>query len=257
MTGNTESTANDATFPEVKPPPGLAEYVRQTVRQDILSGRLEPEDRITELSVMHRTSVSRTPVREGLRMLQLEGLVVFKPGRGTYVAPPLSATEALLIYDLRLQLEPYLTRLAVERMTNATLRQVTGLVEEFRSAVHDDASVYEIGRIDTELHDSIYKASKSDLYNVFQSYWSRLQSQLTSHVYSVEAPRVFSAEHATILAAIGAGDAEAAGTAMEEHIAHGREILRKSFPAGSKALDAHPSDVGVSATSPVRDTSRG
>lgn len=230
MTSGTESNTDDASFPEVKPPPALAEHVRQVVRQDILAGRLVPGDRITELAVMRRTGVSRTPVREGLRMLQIEGLVVFRRGRGTYVAPHLSGDEALLIYDLRLQLEPYLTRLAVERITPATLAQLTNLVEEFQAVVRSGGSVYELGRVDTELHDCIYQASNSDLYNVFQSYWSRLQSQLTSHVYSTEDPSVFGTEHAAILAAIRTGDADAAGAAMEAHIAHGRDILRNTFP---------------------------
>lgn len=231
MTSSTESDTNDDTsLPAVKPPPALAEHVWQVVRQDILDGRFEPDDRITEVAVMRRTGVSRTPVREGLRMLQTEGLVVFKRGRGTYVAPPLSHEEALLIYGLRLQLEPYLTRLAVERMTPETLSYLTDLAQEFGSGAESKVSVHELGRIDTELHDTIYRASNSDLYSVFKSYWSRLQSQLTSHVYTIEEPQVFSTEHAAILAAVEAGDALGASDAMSQHIAHGRDILRDSFP---------------------------
>lgn len=230
MVSSTESDTNDPSLPAVKPPPALAEHVWQVVRQDILDGRLQPDDRITEMAVMRRTGVSRTPVREGLRMLQTEGLVIFKRGRGTYVAPPLSHEEALLIYGLRLQLEPYLTRLAVERMTPATLRYINGLVEEFSSGVDSEIPVQELAHLDTELHDTIYRASNSDLYSVFKSYWSRLQSQLTRHVYSIEEPHVFSAEHAAIVAAVQAGDALGASDTMAQHIAHGRDILRESFP---------------------------
>lgn len=230
MISSTESDTNDMSLPEVKPPPALAEHVRRVVRQDILDGRFQPDDRITEVAVMRRTGVSRTPVREGLRMLQLEGLVVFKRGRGTYVARHLSHEEALLIYGLRLQLEPYLTRLAVERMTATTLRYLTELVDEFGQGVTRKVSVHELARIDTELHDTIYRASDSDLYNVFTSYWSRLQAQLTRHVYSIEEPQVFSHEHSTIIAAVEQGDAAVASEAMAKHIAHGRDILRDSFP---------------------------
>lgn len=230
MTSSTGSETNDTSLPEVKPPPALAEHVWQVVRQDILDGRFKPDDRITEMAVMRRTGVSRTPVREGLRMLQHEGLVVFRRGRGTYVAPPLSHEEALLIYGLRLQLEPYLTRLAVEHMTPATLKSLTELTDEFAAGVDGKVSVHELGRIDTELHDTIYRASDSDLYNVFKSYWSRLQSQLTRHVYSTEEPKVFSQEHSAIVAAVEAGDARAASEAMAKHIAHGRDVLRDSFP---------------------------
>src|SRR5579875_968162 len=90
-------------------PPSLAEHVCRVIRDDILTGRLPAGARLTEAIVMERTGVSRTPVREGLRTLEGEGLVITYRSRGTFVTYRLTPQEAELIYDVRLVLEPHLT----------------------------------------------------------------------------------------------------------------------------------------------------
>ena len=98
-------------------PPSLAEHVCRVIREDILTGRQPAGARLTEAIVMERTGVSRTPVREGLRTLEGEGLVITYRSRGTFVTYRLTADEARLLYDVRLVLEPHLARLGAERMT--------------------------------------------------------------------------------------------------------------------------------------------
>ena len=66
-------------------PPSLAEHVCRVIREDILTARQAAGARLTEAIVMERTGVSRTPVREGLRMLEAEGLVITYRSRGTFV----------------------------------------------------------------------------------------------------------------------------------------------------------------------------
>ena len=80
-------------------PPSLAEHVCRVIREDILTGRQPAGARLTEAMVMERTGVSRTPVREGLRMLEGEGLVITYRSRGTFVTYRLTPEEARL--DLR------------------------------------------------------------------------------------------------------------------------------------------------------------
>src|SRR5918912_2810623 len=115
-------------FPPIERPPSLAEHVVQILRDDILAGRLAPGERLTESTIMARTGVSRTPVREGLRNLEAEGLVVSRRGRSSYITYRLSPGEAALVYDCRLVLEPYLTRLAAERIGAGELKSLEAVL---------------------------------------------------------------------------------------------------------------------------------
>jgi DNA-binding GntR family transcriptional regulator len=210
-------------FPHIARPPSLAEHVVQILRDDILAGRLAPGERLTESTIMARTGVSRTPVREGLRNLEAEGLVVSPRGRSSYITYRLSPDEAELVYGCRLVLEPYLTRLAAERITEAELDALRAAHERFSTSL--DADPHAVGGLDAEFHLSLYTASRSELLGVLRGYWSRLQIELSERVYAVEVPRRFVTEHADILAAVAARDGEAAAELMRSHLEHGRVAL--------------------------------
>jgi DNA-binding GntR family transcriptional regulator len=210
-------------------PPSLSEHVCQVLRDDILAGRLAPGERLTEALAIERTGASRTPVREGLRRLEAEGLVISQRSRGTYVTYRLSSEEASLIYDVRLALEPYLTRLAAERATKAELAAIEAVLGRFSQAIDADPSI--AGQLDADFHVSIYEASRSQLMSVLRGYWSRLQLELSRRVYSTEVPRRFLREHVGIYEALAAGDGGLAAERMHKHIEHGRSALQRGFAA--------------------------
>jgi DNA-binding GntR family transcriptional regulator len=212
----------------VERPASFSEHVCQVLRDDIVSGLLPPGSRVTEASVMERTGVSRTPVREGLRRLEAEGLVITYRSRGTFVTYRLTAEEALLIYEVRLVLEPHLTRLAAERMTPDVLASIRGVLDRFDAAM-DRANPREAGQLDADFHLTIYEASGSELLNVLRGYWTRLQLELSERVYATEVPRRFVSEHRGILEALERGDAPLAGERMAAHIEHGRKAIAKSL----------------------------
>jgi DNA-binding GntR family transcriptional regulator len=209
-------------------PPSLSEHVCQVLRDDILAGRLAPGERLTEALVIERTGASRTPVREGLRRLEAEGLVISHRSRGTYVTYRLSKEEASLIYDVRLALEPYLTKLAAERATPVELAAIRGVLDRFSEAI-DDADPAVAGQLDADFHLSIYGASRSQLMSVLRGYWSRLQLELSTRVYSTEVPRRFLREHVGIFDALAAGDGALAAERMHKHVEHGRAALQRGF----------------------------
>src|SRR3954469_8789823 len=111
LLGDSQLEPASARLSPIAKPPSLAEHVVQILRDDILSGRLAPGERLTESTIMARTGVSRTPVREGLRALEAEGLVVSRRGRSSHITSRLTPEEAALVYECRLVLEPYLTGL--------------------------------------------------------------------------------------------------------------------------------------------------
>jgi DNA-binding GntR family transcriptional regulator len=209
-------------------PPSLAEHVCLVIRDDILSGRLPAGARLTEAMVMDRTGVSRTPVREGLRTLEGEGLVVAYRSRGTFVTYRLTPDEAKLIYDVRLVLEPHLTGLAAERMTEETLATVENVLAKFVDAL-DNADPHEAGQLDADFHLAIYDASGSELLSVLRGYWARLQLELSERVYNAELPRRFLNEHLKIFDALKDGDAALAQKEMKVHIEHGRAAIVKAL----------------------------
>ena len=211
-------------------PPSLAEHVCRVIREDILTGRQPAGARLTEAIVMERTGVSRTPVREGLRMLEGEGLVITYRSRGTFVTYRLTPDEAKLLYDVRLVLEPHLARLGAERMTPEVLASVEDVLARFVEAL-DAAEAREAGQLDADFHLTIYEASGSELLSVLRGYWTRLQLELSERVYNTEVPRRFLDEHLQILDALKKGDADLVEQRMHKHIEHGRAVLIKALAA--------------------------
>ncbi len=217
-----------ASIARVARPASFSEYVCEVLRGEIRSGALPSGSRITEASIMERTGVSRTPVREGLRRLEGEGLVVTHRSRGTFVTYRLTAEEALLIYDVRLSLEPYLTKLAAERMTADALAYIRQVLDQFEAAI-DRVDPREAGNLDAEFHLGIYEVSDSELLSVLRGYWSRLQLELSERVYTAEMPRRFLREHRGIMEAVEQGDALVAAERMAAHISHGRAAMSRSL----------------------------
>jgi DNA-binding GntR family transcriptional regulator len=201
--------------------------VCQVLREDIRAGLLPPGSRITESFIMERTGVSRTPVREGIRRLEAEGLVITQRSRGTFVAYQLTPDESMLVYDVRLALEPYLTRLAAERMTPDALAEIEHVLTRFEETI-DRIDPGEAGRLDADFHLGIYEVSGSELLSVLRGYWTRLQLQLSERVYTTELPRGFLDEHRSILEAIERRDGGLAAERMAAHIAHGRKTMERS-----------------------------
>jgi DNA-binding GntR family transcriptional regulator len=221
-------------MPAVVKPPSLAEHVCVVLRDDIYAGRLEPGDRLSEAFITERTGVSRSPVREALRLLQAEGLVQSERGRGAYVSYRLSAEEAKRIYSCRLSIEPYMTGLAAERATPQDIHHYEDILARFTTAIDSGAERHVVSAIDSDFHLAIYDTSGSALIVIFRSYWARLRAQLSTLVYRRETPEGFYAEHVQILDALRRHDAAAAETHMTAHIEHGLRRITESYAEGDE-----------------------
>ncbi len=99
-----------------------AELAYEQVRAAIVENRYPPGQRLVEQRIAEELGLSRTPVREALRMLEAEGLVVSERNRGAMVRP-LSATEVVDLYGLRIRLESYAVEVATERATESRARR--------------------------------------------------------------------------------------------------------------------------------------
>src|SRR5574344_2068817 len=107
----------------------LREVVCETLREAIISGVLRPGERLMEIQLAEELGVSRTPVREAIRKLELEGFVIMIPRRGTYVAN-LSIKDINDVYEIRISLDVLAAGLAAERIEPEEIAELNRLLLE-------------------------------------------------------------------------------------------------------------------------------
>ncbi len=135
----------------------LRDVVFKTIRQSILTGELKPGERLMEIHLANKLGVSRTPIREAIRQLELEGLVIMVPRKGAQVA---SITEKSMtdVLEVRLALEKLAVELACKRITYEQKEELKRVLEEFEKAV-DEGDAGAIARADVAFHDAIFNAT--------------------------------------------------------------------------------------------------
>lgn len=216
-------------------PVSFPEHVRQLLESEIIEGRLVPGERVSEDQLARRLGVSRTPVREAMRVLEGHGLIVRRRGKGAYVAGHTSTEEARVLYALRVPLECFLAAQAAANITEAELNDLEQLNVAFRAAVTESGGLAQLIEADSALHWGVYDAARSDLVSVVRSYWGRLLRELYTRVYLAGLPEHFADQHDQIVDALRARDAGAVHSAMERHIADGWEVVRASFESTDDA----------------------
>lgn len=135
----------------------LRDVVFNTLRQAILTGELKPGERLMEIHLADRLGVSRTPIREAIRKLELEGLVTMIPRRGAEVA---QITEKSMkdVLEVRRALDALCAELACDRITDEELENLRLACDAFETAVKTkDAK--KIAQADVALHDIIVRAT--------------------------------------------------------------------------------------------------
>ncbi|MDQ7092782.1 GntR family transcriptional regulator [Desulfosporosinus sp. PR] len=137
----------------------LREIVFESMREAILSGVLEPGERLMEIQLAEEMGVSRTPVREAIRKLELENFVVMIPRKGAYVAG-VSLKDVADVFEIRSALEGLAAGLAAERVTDEELEQMEQAL--FYRANEGEMDLEQIVKSDTDFHALVYKASRND-----------------------------------------------------------------------------------------------
>ncbi|MCD7835612.1 MAG: GntR family transcriptional regulator [Lachnospiraceae bacterium] len=135
----------------------LRDVVFNTLRQAILTGELKPGERLMEIHLANRLGVSRTPIREAIRKLELEGLVTMIPRRGAEVA---QITEKSMndVLEVRRAMDALCVELACDRITKEELELLKAACDAFEQAVKTKEAK-KIAKADVELHDIIVQAT--------------------------------------------------------------------------------------------------
>ena len=135
----------------------LREVVFHTLRKAIIQGELQPGERLMEVTLANKLGVSRTPVREAIRMLELEGLVVMIPRKGAEVAK-ITVRDLKDALEVRMAIDSLSVKLACERLDEDDKTEIKQACVAFREAVKSK-NVQAIVEGDERFHNTIYRAS--------------------------------------------------------------------------------------------------
>jgi DNA-binding GntR family transcriptional regulator len=182
----------------------------------IIKAEMEPGSLIQEPVLMDDLGLGRTPIREALKRLQVEHFVMVSPRRGMFVTP-IAIRDINYIYEIRIELEILVIRLAVQRATPEQVDRLESLVDE-ENLKHLD-SPYAIMDLDREFHFLIYEASQNHFLQAdLKRYYYMSQRIWYYGLSSMKPIEIGIREHSEIVAAIKAGDSQRALDAIREHI---------------------------------------
>ena len=195
----------------------LRDVVFNTLRQAILRGELKPGERLMGIQLANKLGVSRTPIREAIRKLELEGLVLMIPRKGAEVA---EITEKSLrdVLEVRRALEELSVQLACEKITKEEIRELERVAKEFQQVVKS-SDITEIAEVDVRFHDIIYTAT--DNQKLIQLLNNLREQMYRYRVEYLKRDGVFPqliAEHEAIIRHIENNEKEKATEVMCRHI---------------------------------------
>lgn len=196
------------------------------IREDILSGKYNDNEELKETTIGSELGVSRTPVREALRQLELEGLVNIIPNKGAYVTG-ISQKDIHDIYVIRSYLEGLAARWACGNITDGQIEELEEIL--YLSEFHAKKQHYEqVVELDNKFHESIYRASGSKILEheltTFHHYVERIRKKsLGKEARALKSNE----EHRAILEAIRQRDGQLAEKLAHEHIIQTIENMNK------------------------------
>ena len=213
----------------------LRSKVFSQIENDILTGKYKPGESLTEMRLSEDMKVSRTPIREALRQLELEGLVQSIPNKGVVVTG-IVWQDIEDIYTIRIRIEGLAAKLAAEKINPAELKDLEDTLDLTEYYANKN-NLGQLLRLDGEFHAIIFQASKNRplmyMMKNFHNYVKRARSE------SLNMPgrsQKIVAEHRDILEAIKSGNGVLAEKAYIRHIKHTLSTLQKAMMAGEEPL---------------------
>lgn len=210
---------------------GLSDEVTLRLREAIQSGDFLPGERLLEQSLSEAFGVSRGPVRDALKQLQREGLVVAEPNKGATVAQ-LTRQDVEEVFTLRLALEKLAVQSAIRKASEADFVELRRILQRMESVAPTVVTAKEAATMDLDFHDAIYRASKHrKLYN----FWEILRPQVFIFLLSRNAARsdygaILAPYHRRILEPMLERDEKGAMGVIEEHLQSSYLPLIESSP---------------------------
>jgi DNA-binding GntR family transcriptional regulator len=208
----------------------LSDIAAATIRDAIVNGSLKPGARLSETEIASQMRLSRGPVREALRLLEKEGLVVRTPRKGSCVVA-LTTDDIEELYSFRSLLEGFAIRRAMQHIGVADLERFHTLVERIKSALKmDDPS--QANDLTLQFHREILILSRH--HRLLEAWTTighqiRVCSALAAHMHLPLAPSVLT--HEDIFEALRAGNPDVAERIIRDHIAATGRAMVARFSA--------------------------
>lgn len=195
----------------------LRDVVFNTLRQAILKGELEPGERLMEIQLAERLGVSRTPIREAIRKLELEGLVIMIPRKGAEVA---KITEKDLndVLEVRCSLEELAVELACKKITKEEIVALKDAMNEFKDALElNDVTLS--AEKDVAFHDIIFKATHNDrLIQMLNNLREQMYRYRVEYLKDKNTHSRLMNEHEAIISNIENANVNEAKQSIKDHI---------------------------------------
>ncbi len=216
----------------------LRDAVFNTLRQQILTGELKPGERLMEIHLADKLGVSRTPIREAIRKLELEGLVTMIPRRGAEVA---QMTERSLkdVMEVRRALDVLSADLACERITDEEVGELKEACKRFEQAVQQ-GDFKQIATEDVHLHDIIVQATGNKrLMVLINQLAEQMYRYRFEYIKDLEQHKVLVEEHAAIFDAISSRNRDAAKEAARIHIDNQEKAVMRQIREETAARERY------------------
>ena len=206
----------------------LRDVVFYTLRKGILRGELKPGERLMEIRLASRLGVSRTPIREAIRMLELEGLVINIPRRGAQVSK-ITQKDLRDVLEVREGLEEMAVLLACERITETELDELYRASRQFADGIGEkDLAV--LAEADENFHAIIYRSTRNDrLIQLINNLREQMYRYRVEYLKDKENRMTLIREHDLLWKSLSEHDKEGAKAAMRMHIGRQMQSIEKNI----------------------------
>lgn len=207
----------------------LADQIFERLEKDILVGKYERGEILTEIKLSETLGVSRTPVREAMRRLEQEHIIKATP-KGSMVVG-ISPADIEAIYEMRMRIEGLAARYAAKNATEEDLVVLKDILELQKFYI-DKKDPEKIMDCDSKFHKMVYEATGSvPLCNTLTELHKKIIKFRRVSVEMTERAKLSYEEHLKVFEAIAARDADKADKLMTEHVGYARENIRKKIAA--------------------------
>ena len=203
----------------------LTEKAYQKIRDAIINGGLKPGERLIEQKICKDFKIGRSPLRESLRLLQMEGYVDLVPNKGVTIRK-ISIKELEDIYDIISVLEGYALETAIKYLNRTKLNKLKSIQNDLAKAGR--ARDYRKWiKLNSQFHNYLVKSNgNKDLYKIIRNLRDKIRRYRYMSIINPDAkPKMYIEAHEKILDAISKGNAKQAGEEMRRHVFESKSIV--------------------------------
>lgn len=194
-----------------------AEMIVVKLREDIVSGRLRPNEHLTESEIAGQMKISRTPVREAFQLLEAQGYLSRLPN-GRLIVTDHSPSQIRNLYEIREALETMALKLACQRATDEEIEQAEDLHQQMNAAVQR-RDVNAFIELNSAFHTKLLMACDNEpLWSLLRTYRDQYYDRRLAHVFSASDWRSMPKQHEMLLEAVRSRNPRLAEKAVHKHI---------------------------------------